>query len=213
MPIFRRMRDRHREPAAETGETPETGQTLPQRRLRILVVDENPTARAVIGRRLSRLHHDVTLAENGFVALNTLLARPVDIVLIDMGMTLLSGIATMQKIRAAGLAADACFVMITGRLDSQATVEALDAGADDHIVKPFDFDTLDARLRHLHARAERMGTLARHNADLDARIARRAVELGETRDALRAMRDDRTRLISSIQALHEEIERLTVTRV
>lgn len=206
MPIFRRHRGRY------PGRTGEPGQARPPRRLRVLLVDENPTARAVIGRRLSHLDHDVALAENGFAALPLLVARPVDIILIDMGMTLLPGIETMQKIRAAGLAGDASFVMITGRMDSQAAVEALDAGADDHIVKPFDFDALDARLRHLHAQAEKMGALARHNAELDARIARRAVELGETRDALRAMRDDRARLISSIQALHDEIERLNVAR-
>jgi predicted nuclease with TOPRIM domain len=53
-----------------------------------------------------------------------------------------------------------------------------------------------------------MGELTRHNAELDARIARRAVELGETREALREMQVDRARLVSSIQALHDEIERL-----
>jgi DNA-binding response OmpR family regulator len=98
--------------------------------------------------------------------------------------------------------------MIASEADSQSTVDALAAGADDHIVKPFDFDVLDARLRHLCHRAEQLGALTRHNAELDARIARRAVELGETRDALREMQVDRARLVSSIQALHDEIERL-----
>lgn len=179
-----------------------------QRRLRVLLVDENPTARAVIARRLSHLDYDVALAENGFIALSLLVTRPVDIILIDMGLTMLPPIATMQKIRAANLAANACIVMIAGRLDNQSTIEALAAGADDHVAKPFDFDVLDARLRHLCQRAEQLGALARHNAELDARIARRAVELGETRDALRDMQIDRARLISSIQALHDEVERL-----
>jgi DNA-binding response OmpR family regulator len=153
----------------------------PQRRLRVLLIDENPTARAVVARRLSHLNYDVALAENGFVAVNLLVTRPADIILIDMGLTMLPAVATMKKIRAANLAVSACFVMLTGRLDSQSIVEALDAGADDHVVKPFDFDVLDARLRHLCLRAETLGTLTRHNAELDARIARRAVELGETR--------------------------------
>ncbi len=182
------------------------------RRLRVLVVDENPTVRAVTARRLSHLGYDVALAENGFVTLNILVTSPFDIILLDMGMTLLSGVATMKKIRASGMAGNAAFVMITGRSDSLAAVEALNAGADDLVVKPFDFDVLDVRLRHVSARAETLGALDRHNAELDARIARRAVELGETREALRDMQTDRARLISSIQALHDEVERLNAAQ-
>lgn len=180
----------------------------PRRRLRALLVDENPTARAVVARRLSHLDYDVALAENGHVALSMLVTYPVDIILIDMGLTMVPAIATMKKIRTANLAGHACFVMITGRSDNQSMIEALEAGADDHVVKPFDFDILDARLRHLCQRAERLNALSRHNAELDARIARRAVELGETREALREMQADRARLVSSIQALHDEVERL-----
>ena len=194
----------------EPAEMMESSRAL--RRRRILLVEEDATARAVIARRLSHLHYDVVVAENGFAALNRLIARPVDIILIDMGLTMLSGVATMKKIRASGLAGEAGFVMITGRQDSAAVVEALDAGADDHIVKPFDFDVLNARLRHLCARAEEVSALARHNAELDARIARRAVELGETREELREMQADRARLVSSIQALNDEIARLSAAR-
>lgn len=200
MPIFKRSRLRR--PADLESQDY-------QRRLRILLIDESPTARSLIGRRLSQLDHDVALAENGFVSLNILVTRPADIILIDMGMTMLSGVATMQKIRTSGLADNASFVMIAGRLDATSAVAALEAGADDHIVKPFDFDLLDARLRHQFAKAEKLRALRRHNAELDARIARRAVELGETRDALLAMQADRSRLVSSIQALHDQIERLS----
>ena len=179
-----------------------------RRRLRLLLIDENPTARAVIARRLSHLDYDVALAENGHVALAMLVTHPVDIILVDMGLTMLPALTTMNRIRSANLSPNACFVIIAGRFDSQSTVEALNAGADDHVIKPFDFDILDARMRHLCQRAEQLSALTRHNADLDARIARRAVELGETREALRELQVDRVRLVSSIQALHDEIERL-----
>ncbi|KKW93372.1 MULTISPECIES: response regulator transcription factor [Sphingobium] len=191
----------------EALEAPRTG-----RRLRLLLIDEDATSRAVVARRLSHLGYDVALAETGFSALGMLVTRPADIILIDMGLTLLPAIATMRKIRAAGLGTSACFVMIGGRQDRVSAVEALEAGADDHVVKPYDFDLLDARLRHLCARAEQMGELTRHNAELDARIARRALELGETRDALAEMQADRARLVSSIQALHDEIARLNAAR-
>ncbi|GLV26214.1 response regulator transcription factor [Sphingobium sp. TomTYG45] len=184
----------------------------PLRRRRLLLIEEDDTARAVIARRLSHLHYDVVLAENGFVALNRLLSRSVDIILIDMGLAILPGIATMKKIRAAGLAGQASFVMIAGKQDNASVVEALEAGADDYVTKPFDFDVLDARLRHLCQRADELNALTRHNAELDARIARRAVELGETRDALEEMQIDRARLVSSIQALNDEIARLNAAR-
>jgi DNA-binding response OmpR family regulator len=189
-----------------------TGSTQQQRRLRLLLIDEDATARAVIARRLSHLHYDVAVADNGFAALNQLVARPVDIILIDMGLTMPDGIATMRKIHAAGLADCSSFIMITGRSDSAALVEALEAGADDHVVKPFDFDVLDARMRHLASRTERLSALTRHNAELDARIARRAVELGETREELKEIQADRARLVSSIQALQDEIARLSLDR-
>ena len=178
------------------------------RRLRLLLVDENPTARAVMARRLSHRHYDVAVAEDGFVAQKALLTRPADIILIDMDLTLLPAIATMEQIRAANRASPGCIVMIGGQDDAPAMIAALEAGADDHIVKPFDVDILDARLRRLHARAERIGMLAQNNAELDARIARRALELGEARDTLRAVEADRARLMASVEALQAEVARL-----
>ncbi len=162
-----------------------------------------------MARRLSHRHYDVAVAEDGFVAQKALLTRPADIILIDMDLTLLSAIATMEQIRAANRATPGCIVMIGGQDDAPAMIAALEAGADDHIVKPFDVDILDARLRRLHARAERIGMLAQNNAELDARIARRALELGEARDTLRAVEADRARLMASVEALQAEVARLS----
>ena len=182
------------------------------RRLSILLIDEDATARAVVARRLAHRGHDVIAADSGHAGVALLSTRPFDIILIDMGLAILPGIATMKKIRAAGLAGQASFVMIAGRQDNASVVEALEAGADDYVTKPFDFDVLDARLRHLCQRADELNALTRHNAELDARIARRAVELGETRDALQELQLDRARLVSSIQALNDEIARLSAAR-
>jgi DNA-binding response OmpR family regulator len=197
MQIFTRKRDGR--------ERPEQA-----RRIRLLVVDENPTARAVMGRRLAQMGYDVTPAENGFAGLTMLMAQTFDLIIIEAAMPLIGGIATMEKMRASGMTGEAPVMLVTGRSDSAAIIAALDAGADDQIVKPFDFDVLDARIRHIVARARRIGELSRNNAQLDARIARRAVELGEARAALEDMSIDRSRLIAAVQALHEELERLSV---
>lgn len=206
MQIFARNRD------AQPDEPTDANARPPVRRTRLLVVDENPTALSVMGRRLAHMGYDVVVAENGVVGVNKLQAQSFDLILIDMGMKLLSGIATMRRMRASGLLGRAAIMMITGRSDSVAVVEALHAGADDHIVKPFDFEILDARVRHIVARARQIEELSRYNAELDARIARRAVELGEARSQLDDMKADRSRLVASIQALHEELERVTASR-
>lgn len=178
------------------GETDRTAVEKAERRMRVLLVDEDATARNVIARRLSHLNYDVVLMEDGHRALAVLVTRPVDVILIDMGLRLLPAIATLQKIRAANLAGDACLIMIADAAASAAVVEALAAGADDHVVKPFDFDVLSARIRHLRRRADQVSALTRYNAELDARIALRAVGLGETREALREMQADRARLVA-----------------
>ncbi|WP_370170328.1 response regulator transcription factor [Sphingobium abikonense] len=178
------------------------------RRLRLVLVDENAIARAVIARRLSHRHYDVTAVDDGFAAQKALMTRPSDIILIDMDLRLLPAIATMEKIRAAHPVGHVCIVMIGGAGHSARMIAALDAGADDHIVKPFDFDMLDARMRRVHARADRMALLSRQYAELDARIARRAMELGETREALRQVELDRARLMVSVGQLQAEVARL-----
>ncbi|MCF8707302.1 response regulator transcription factor [Rhizorhapis sp. SPR117] len=186
-----------------------TGPAAGQRRTRLLVVDEDPIALSVMARRLSHRGHDVVLAENGIVALSLMQAQRFDLIIIDMMMAMLSGIDTMKKMKASGLLGNAAIMMISGRSDSHAAVEALAEGADEHIVKPFDFDVLDARIRHLVHRAEQMSLLIRHNDQLDARIARRAVELGETRAELEELHADRARLVASIQSLHDELQRVS----
>lgn len=180
-----------------------------QRRLRLLVVDEDATALAVMGRRLAHRGNDVVLAENGIVALTLMQAQRFDLILMDMQMPLLSGIDTMKKMRASGMLGNAAIMLISGRSDNNGAIEALAEGADDHIVKPFDFDVLEARIRHIVGRAEQMHNLVRHNGTLDARIARRAVELGETRAELEELHADRVRLVQSIQSLHDELQRLS----
>lgn len=193
----------------DPAQTDQPEQSLRMRRDRLLLVDENATALSVMARRLSHMGYDVVLAENGFVALNIMLAQKFDLILVDMGMQMLSGVATLRKMRASGLLAQASLMSINGRSDSDSVVEALDAGADDHMIKPFDFEVLDARIRHVITRAREIHELARYNEALDARIARRALELGEARAELEEVRSDRMRLVQSIRSLHDEIERLT----
>jgi two-component system, OmpR family, response regulator len=100
-------------------------------------------------------------------------------------------------------------IMITGRSDPGGAVEALAAGADDYVAKPYAFEVLAARIERTLERAARLDALKRSNLALDARIAARAMELGEVRSELATTRADRVRLIASIQALHDELNNVS----
>ena len=174
----------------------------------ILVVDDSRTNLEVIGKRLSHQGYLVALVDNGREALDMIAARGFDLVLLDMVMPHMSGLAVLAEIRSARETADLPVIMVTGRSDPMAAIEALDAGADDHLAKPFDFSVLGARSERVMRRARRISELKRSNATLDARIAARAMELGEVRTQLAETRADRLRLIASIQSLNDQLERL-----
>ncbi|WP_229726729.1 response regulator [Sphingomonas alpina] len=176
----------------------------------ILAVDDSRTNLGVIGRRLAHLGYLTALSDNGAEALDLIAARGFDLVLLDMVMPRMSGIAVLHEIRDNPETRDLPVIMLTGRSDPAAAVEALAAGADDHVAKPFAFEVLAARIERTLARARRINELKRSNAVLDARIAARAMELGEARSELAETRADRMRLIASIQALNDQVERLNL---
>ncbi|MBX9795342.1 MAG: response regulator [Sphingomonas sp.] len=177
----------------------------------ILAVDDSRTALGVLGKRLTELGFLVALCDNGPEALDLIAARPFDLVLIDMVMPGMSGLNMLAEIRGSRDTADLPVIMITGRSDRDAVVEALAAGADDHVAKPVDFEVMAARIERVIARGRRIAELKRSNAALDARIAARAVELGEARAELAETRADRLRLIASLQKLNDRIEGVSGT--
>jgi len=177
----------------------------------ILVVDDSRTNLNVLGRRLGHLGFLSVLSDNGPEALALIAARGFDLVLLDMVMPGMSGVHVLREMRGSRETVDLPVIMVTGRSDPGAAVEALAAGADDHVAKPFAFEVLAARIARVLDRSGRIADLKRANAALDARIAARAIELGETRAELAETRADRQRLVASIQALNDEVERLSAS--
>lgn len=174
----------------------------------ILAVDDSRTNLNVLGRRLTQMGYLTALADNGAEAVDLLTAGGFDLVLLDLVMPEMSGLQVLAEIRSRQETRDLPVIVVTARSDPASAVEALAAGADDHVAKPFDFDVLSARMERLLARGKRIADLKRSNAALDARIAARAMELGEARAELADILADRQRLIDSIQALNEEVMRL-----
>ena len=174
----------------------------------ILIVDDSRTNRDVLARRLAEQGYLVALAADGREALDMIAGRSFDLVLLDIIMPGLSGLDVLAEIRGDRQNADLPVVMVTGRSDAEAAVRALAGGADDHIAKPFTFDVLFARVARVLDRGRRLAELKRANAALDARIAVRAMELGEARSDLAIAHADRERLVASLAALHDEVTRL-----
>lgn len=110
----------------------------------ILVVDDEPQIRRVLRSTLSTQGYVITDAKTGEEALELLRKERPDLVLLDMNMPGMGGIETCREIRRA---LDAPIIMLTVRNAERDKVAALDAGADDYVVKPFGIEELLARIR------------------------------------------------------------------
>ncbi len=153
---------------------------------RVLVVDDEPAVREALRRALSLEGYSVDLAENGAEALRAIgLAEP-DVVVLDVLMPEVDGLAACRRLREEGSRVPV--LMLTARAGVGDRVDGLDAGADDYLVKPFALEELLARIRALlrrggHERGEeqlRFGDITLDPATREVRRGERYVELTRT---------------------------------
>jgi two-component system, OmpR family, KDP operon response regulator KdpE len=110
----------------------------------ILVVDDEPQIRRVLRSTLSSQGYVITDAKSGEEALESFRKERPDLVLLDVNMPGMGGIEACREIRRIS---DAPIIMLTIRNAERDKVSALDAGADDYVVKPFGIEELLARIR------------------------------------------------------------------
>jgi DNA-binding response OmpR family regulator len=118
--------------------------------MRLLVAEDDPRLRDVLVRGLEASGYFVDAVGNGAEALEYIDAYEYAVVILDWRMPWLTGIAVVERIRAA--ANGTAVLMLTARDAPADRVAGLDAGADDYLVKPFDFEELLARVRALQRR-------------------------------------------------------------
>jgi len=111
---------------------------------RILIVDDDPQIRRVLRTALVAQGYEVADTRNGEEALEKLRDEKIDLVILDVNMPRMSGMETCREIRSTS---DIPIIMLTVRDAEPDKVEALDAGADDYITKPFGSPELLARIR------------------------------------------------------------------
>jgi two-component system response regulator MprA len=145
---------------------------------RVLVVDDDPSLSRMLERALQAEGFDVIVARDGAVALLESERAAPDVIVLDVAMPALDGLAVCRRLRAKGLGTP--ILMLTARDAVPDRVAGFDAGADDYLVKPFALEELIARLRALSRRGGESASL-RSYADVTLDLhARRASRAGRT---------------------------------
>ncbi|MFF3308489.1 response regulator [Streptomyces sp. NPDC002952] len=118
---------------------------------RVLVVDDEPQITRALVINLRARKYEVDAAPDGATALRLAAARPPDVVVLDLGLPDMDGVDVIRGLRGWTRVP---ILVLSARHSSDEKVEALDAGADDYVTKPFGMDELLARLRAAVRRAE-----------------------------------------------------------
>ena len=150
---------------------------MSEHRPRILVVDDEPQIHRFLGPALEAAGYEPVRVDDGISALREIARKPPDAVVLDLGLPDIDGKETLAKARAfyAGP-----IIVLSARDKETEKIDALDAGADDYVEKPFGVGELLARLRvALRHRVEREGgepVVRAHGVELD--LVRRLVSRG-----------------------------------
>lgn len=146
--------------------------------MKILIADDDPQMLRALRITLGARGYDVITAGDGRAALDEVIAQHPDVVVLDLGMPGLTGIEVIQALRGW---TKVPVLVVSGRSESWDKVEALDAGADDYVTKPFSADELLARIRALSRRTPTAAaeeapvvTFGEVTVDLAARVVTRA---------------------------------------
>jgi DNA-binding response OmpR family regulator len=125
----------------------------------VLLIEDDAAIRVTLTRALTGLGHNVASASAGLVGLQQALEERPDIVLLDLGLPDVDGVEVLRMLRAVSAVP---VVVVTARDSEGSVIDALNAGADDYLVKPFGAPQLDARIRAVLRRAsvgQRQGPL------------------------------------------------------
>lgn len=120
---------------------------MPSRPVRILVVDDEPAMRRALRAALTASGFLVEEAPDSETALDIVRQQPIDLVLLDIHMPGMGGIEACRRIRPLAPQAGIIMITVTDQVDEK--VQALEAGADDYVTKPFLLRELVARMRAL----------------------------------------------------------------
>jgi len=152
--------------------------------VRVLVAEDDEGLRSVLKRGLRENGYAVDTAADGEQALRYLDTYEYEVAILDWRMPKISGLEVIRRLRLRGAALPV--LMLTARDAPSDRVAGLDEGADDYLVKPFDFSELLARVRALQRRGEAMQSLVISVGSLQLDTVTREVSVGSLRPRLTA---------------------------
>jgi two-component system, OmpR family, KDP operon response regulator KdpE len=142
--------------------------------VRVLVVEDEAPALRALTMNLAARGWDVEEATTGAAALDAVAAGPPDIIILDLGLPDMDGLAVIEGVRRRSTVP---ILVLSARTSSSDKIAALNLGADDYVIKPFSMDELVARLRASTRRSAHLEhaviTLGPSTIDLDAKTVRR----------------------------------------
>jgi two-component system OmpR family response regulator len=150
----------------------------------VLVAEDDEGLRSVLERGLRENGYAVDTTADGEQALRYLDTYEYEVAILDWRMPKLSGLEVIRRLRLRGSALPV--LMLTARDAASDRVAGLDEGADDYLVKPFDFSELLARVRALQRRGEAMQSLVIEVGNLQLDTVTREVSVGSLRPRLTA---------------------------
>lgn len=113
----------------------------------LLIVDDNEMNRDMLARRLEREGYHTEVAQDGQHALNNIVEKRFDLVLLDIMMPVLDGMTVLRMLRRTFSVCELPVIMVTAKGESDQVVDALECGANDYVTKPLDFPVVLARIQ------------------------------------------------------------------
>jgi two-component system, OmpR family, response regulator len=123
---------------------------LRSRKIRIVIIEDNVTLSNAIAYRLRDRGHAVDVLHDGLEADTYLRNEGADLIVLDINLPSMSGLDVLHALRQRG--GHTPVILLTARIETSDRVLGLDRGADDYLVKPFEMDELEARIRALSRR-------------------------------------------------------------
>lgn len=121
--------------------------------MKALVVDDSAVMRKVLIKALNRVEiTDVVQAKDGQEAVDACANDQFDLILMDWNMPFMLGIDALREIRAKGIATPV--IMVTTEAEKARVVEALQAGANNYVIKPFQEDVMDEKIKSVLEKAK-----------------------------------------------------------
>jgi two-component system, OmpR family, copper resistance phosphate regulon response regulator CusR len=144
--------------------------------MRILLVEDEPGAARMLAKGLREQSYAVDVAADGETAVYQAGVNDYDLIILDVMLPIKDGFEVCRELRAEGLTVP--ILMLTARDATQDRIAGLDIGADDYLIKPFDFHELLARLRALLRRGPALRPEIVEIADLSVDMRARQVKRG-----------------------------------